>query len=54
MNNMAGFWWLVLLFIGFLGVVFYVFRAGARKRYQKDAEILFKDDRNLKPGRKRP
>ncbi|MEK8088824.1 cbb3-type cytochrome c oxidase subunit 3 [Thermithiobacillus plumbiphilus] len=53
MENMAGFWWMVLLFIVFLGIILYVFRAGASKRYRADAEIPFEDEANSKPDRTR-
>lgn len=43
MENMAGFWWMVLLFVTFLGIILYVFRAGAKRRYQADAEIPFEN-----------
>lgn len=49
MENISGVWWMALLFIAFLGVVFYVFRAGAKGRYQADAEIPFEDESKSRP-----
>ncbi len=42
------YWWYFAIPVAFLIVVLYVFRPGAKRRYQKDAEIPLRDE--TKPG----
>jgi cbb3-type cytochrome oxidase subunit 3 len=37
-------WWLILGIILFVGIVLYVFRRGAKKKYQEDAKIPLRKD----------
>jgi cbb3-type cytochrome oxidase subunit 3 len=43
-NVFAWLWWLGIPLL-FVLVVLYVFRPGAKRRYRKDGEMPFEDDR---------
>lgn len=44
MQFLADNFWFIGVPLIFLIIVLYVFRPGARRRYQKDAEIPFRDN----------
>lgn len=44
MQFLVGNIWFIGIPLIFLIIVLYVFRPGARRRYQKDAEIPFRED----------
>lgn len=44
MMEYAWLWWTLLLLVTFVGIVAYVYRGRAKRRYQEDARIPFQED----------
>ena len=44
LRQFADSWGLVFLVVAFLGAIAFVFRPGARKKYEEDAKIPLRDD----------
>lgn len=44
LRHFADSWGLVYLVLVFLGVIAFVFRPGAKKKYERDAEIPLRED----------
>ncbi|MDO5643924.1 MAG: CcoQ/FixQ family Cbb3-type cytochrome c oxidase assembly chaperone [Paracoccus sp. (in: a-proteobacteria)] len=49
MRQFADSWALLALFLVFVGVVFWVFRPGARKQQQDAAESIFRNEKRPAP-----
>ncbi len=43
-RQFADTWGLVALFVGFVGIIAFVFRPGSKRKYKKDANIPLKED----------
>jgi len=43
-RQLADTWGLVALFVGFVGIIAFVFRPGSKRQYDKDAHIPLKED----------
>lgn len=44
LQYLSTYFWFIAIPLLFLIIVLYVFRPGARRRYQKDAEIPFREE----------
>lgn len=44
MRQFSDSWGLVFLVLSFIGAIAFVFRPGARAKYEKDAQIPLRDD----------
>lgn len=42
----------IVLFVIFIGIIFYVFREKAKKTYDEDAKIPFLDEESIKKDKK--
>ena len=43
-RQFADTWGLLALFVGFIGIIAFVFRPGSKRQYDKDAKIPLKED----------